>query len=168
KCIRIRWSGARILNRKRAAEWSGSLTVAGNRIEDVRGFAFDSAGEGIVSWDERGVRWESVTTGDEDGLLLAFERSDRGILEFRTPTASCRVDLVSLREAPFIHSVGGVDQQVVFELAPREEAAPLDLEWKTSVVLRREDALAGAIPLHLRIVQIDGHRAWTSPWFVEV
>lgn len=166
--IRIRWSGARILNRNRATVWNGGLRISGNAIIDVEGFAFDSAGEGIESWDRRSIQWKSITTGDEDGLIVTLGVGLNGVLEFETPVIHQSVNLSDVGQTPVICEAGGVGQQVIFELAPDAEAAAPDILWEKSIDVPEQEAIDGIVPLHMRISQVDGHRAWTSPWFVQV
>jgi len=160
--IRIRWSGARILNRNRATNWTGSLRITGNTITAVEGFAFDSPAEGIQSWDVDNVRWSSITTGDEDGLILTLADGLKGSLAFQAEPLQCEI---SLSELPATREAGKVEQRVIFEVAPIAEQR--EVVWTTDVVPDPALAIQGQIPLHLRITQVDGHRAWTSPWFVK-
>ena len=163
--IRIRWSGARILNRKRATEWDGSLQFTGNRLAAVEGFAFDSPNEGIQDWDGASVTWESITTGDEDGLLLSLEETEAGTIEFRTELVEASVSIAELADGPVVLQAGGIEQQVIFEFAPPPHLTR-EVVWSTDVLPDASMAVDGVLPLHLRIRQTDGHRAWTSPWFV--
>ena len=61
-----------------------------------------------------------------------------------------------------------VGQEVVFELAPPNEGLSREVTWQSQVSPREIKAIDGVIPLHLRILQVDGHRAWTSPWFIQL
>jgi hypothetical protein len=163
--VRIRWSGARILNRNRATVWDGALRIRGNQLTQVAGFAFDSPAEGIREWKSDYVQWTSITTGDEDGLVLTLADGLAGTLEFETGVVRCPVALADLRRAPVTREAGGVEQRVVFELAPAADV-PREVGWEIPVKPDRALAVKGQIPYHLRITQVDGHRAWTSPWFV--
>lgn len=59
-------------------------------------------------------------------------------------------------------------QEVVFELAPLAEGLSKEVTWELQVSPREEEAINGVIPYHLRVLQVDGHQAWTSPWFVQM
>lgn len=165
--IRIRWSGARIHNRNRATVWNGSLKVHGNKVVGVEGFAFDSPAEGIQDWGTGHVRWSSITTGDEDGLILMLAQDLEGTLEFQTAPVQCSIALRNLRRAPLVREAGGIEQRAVFERAPEAANLKREVSWTTTVSPDRSLAVKGRIPYHLRITQVDGHRAWTSSWFVE-
>ena len=164
--IRIRWTGARILNRNRAADWDGLLKIVDNRLLSVEGFAFDSPSEGIQNWNGEEVSWKSITTGDEDGLILTLDKESKGSIKFETGPVTCEVSIDDLKKGPVTKEAGGVGQEVVFELAPPKEGLSREVTWQMELSPREHDAIDGVIPYHLRILQVDGHRAWTSPWFV--
>jgi hypothetical protein len=109
-----------------------------------------------------------MTTGDEDGLLLTLEKDLGGTLEFNTQVGQYTVELSQLEQKPVRYTAGGVEQQVLFERAPNTDNMKRDVAWHAEVDVPSQEAVNGVVPLHLRIVQIDGHRAWTSPWFVQV
>ena len=166
--IRIRWTGARILNRNRATDWNGSLKIIENQLLSVDGFAFDSPSEGIQDWNEESVTWKSITTGDEDGLILGLEKDGVGCIKYDTGPVSCHIAVDELKKGPVVKNAGGVGQEVIFELAPPKEGLSREVTWQTQVSPRELEAINGIIPLHLRVLQVDGHRAWTSPWFVQL
>lgn len=165
--VRVRWSGSRILNRNRATQWDGALRIHGNELTRVEEFAFDTPAHGVQASDGSSVQWVSSTTGDEDGLVLHLKEPAKGTLEFGTGPLSCSVNVAALRSGPMVFDAGGVDQQVVFELAPAVQERPSCVNWECELSPSKEQAVAGLIPYHLRITQVDGHRAWASPWFVK-
>jgi len=166
--IRVRWTGARILNRNRATDWNGSLKIIENQLLSVDGFAFDSPSEGIQDWNGEGVTWKSITTGDEDGLILTLEKDGVGCIIYETGPVSCQIAVDELKKGPVVKDAGGVGQEVIFELAPPKEGLSREVTWETQVSPGELEAIDGIIPLHLRVLQVDGHRAWTSPWFVQL
>ena len=99
-------------------------------------------------------------------MTLAEELT--GTLSFQTGPLSHRFDLAELSATPLVFDLGGVEQQVVFEKAPRPDSLSQDVSWNIDVSPQVSDAIKGYVPLHLRIQQLDGHRAWTSAWFVRV
>jgi hypothetical protein len=166
--IRIRWSGARILNRNRATDWNGSLKIIDNQLLSVDGFAFDSPSEGIEEWNMECIRWKSITTGDEDGLILTLEKAGVGSINFDTGPISCQIAVDELKKGPVVKDAGGVGQEVVFELMPPNECLSRETTWRSQFSTCEIEPIDGVIPLHLRILQVDGHRAWTSPWFIQL
>ena len=98
--------------------WDGSVTLNKGRITDARGFAFDSASEGIQSAGDQSVTWTSVTTGDADGVILTLDAPPDATLNFETPVLSHSPSLAEIAKGPVVIDAGGIDMQVVFEHNP--------------------------------------------------
>ena len=159
--LRVVWSGARIRGRDRMARWDGSLTLLGGRIVEAAGYAFDSAAEGIVEQTADRVSWRSVTSGDEDGLLLDLEAGPEARLRFETEIAAFEVRLGDVLEAPRVHDAGGEGLRVRVERAPVGGGRSCRFDYAEPV-----PASGRPHPYYVRVTQIDGSRAWTSPFYV--
>jgi hypothetical protein len=163
--VRIAWAGQRIRARNRLARWDGSLTTDRGRFVDVEGYAFDTPSEGLRSVEDRRLTWASVTTGDADGVLFRVadtDDTDDATLRFDTPILDHQIDLAQIRQGPVVVDAGGVDMRVTFEMAP----AGSDRE---AAVRLQDDALVpGTHAYWVRVTQVDGHKAWVSPFYVTV
>ena len=160
--VRVVWSGARIKGRDRIARWDGHLTVVGAHIDRAEGYAFDSAAEGITEQTGERVAWKSVTSGDEDGVVLTLDGGD-GKLSFQSEIVSFRMSLGQLSEGPYVKTAGGVDLQV------KVEHLPLGLQSRQCrFEFTDTDAPPGCHPYYVRLTQVDGSRAWSSPLYVQV
>jgi hypothetical protein len=158
--IRVAWSGARILDRNRQQTWDGRLFVEGGRILDAQPYAFDHPDEGILQWDAGHVAWRSRTAGDEDGIELTLDDAHRGVLKLQTAIAGFELPLLGL-ERERVYDCGGIARRVVVSRLS-EAAAPrtVRLEWTDEAPPKRESAY------YLRVKQVDGALAWTSPIFI--
>jgi hypothetical protein len=67
------------------------LRVAGARIVQADGFAFDSPDEGITGHDSACVRWRSVTAGAWDGVVVELDEPERAELCLVTAPMSLRM-----------------------------------------------------------------------------
>jgi len=159
--VRISWSGARNKGRKRAARWDGSIECQGTNIEKAYGYAFDSPAEGIREVSENEVVWESVTTGDVDGVVLILNPADQGVLRFVTNVTSFELALADLSEVPIVYPAGGERLQVQIE---RE---PLGLSRSVRVDFRDDQLPDTPTPYHVMVLQRDGAKAWSSPIWVK-
>ncbi|HJP30972.1 MAG TPA: DUF3604 domain-containing protein [Candidatus Latescibacteria bacterium] len=159
--IRVVWSGARIKGRDRIATWDGELTLTPGTIRSAVGYAFDSANEGIVEQSDRRVAWRSVTSGDEDGVILDIEASPGSVLHFQSQIADFQLSLAELSDEPFVHAAGGVGLQVKIEYLPQGNGRQCSFEY-------REKLPPGDVtqPYYVRLTQSDGNRAWSSPFYV--
>lgn len=159
--LRVVWSGARIRGRDRIATWDGNLTLDGARLDNARGFAFDSANEGIVEQTETSLAWRSVTSGDEDGVVFDVQEEADATLTFASELASFTLPLGDLRDEPFVHDAGGVDLQVRVERLPRGSGREVRLDIDEPLPPGETHAC------YVRVTQIDGSRAWSSPFYIE-
>ena len=158
--VRVAWSGARNRGRDRAARWDGAVEVMGTRIVEATGYAFDSPGEGIREVGPHRVAWESVTSGDADGILLKLDPADAGVLRFRTERAQFEVGLEKLLDAPVTHSAGGLDLKV------QVRREPLGLGQSVEAELTDPAAPTAPAPYYVVVLQKDGAKAWASPIWV--
>ncbi len=161
KRLRIKWSGALIRGRARIARWDGQLMLKNARITAVEPFAFDSAAEYIESWDERCVVWKSVTSGDEDGLILDVELAAAAELQFTTQLTSFSLVLAELGDGVHCVEAGGEELRVEVEYLPLGTGA------KGCAFTWRDPApVPGCQPYYVRLTQVDGARAWSSPFYI--
>ena len=160
--VRISWSGQRIRARNRRIVWDGSVVLGAGRILKADGYAFDSAAEGIREVGEQRVSWESVTTGDEDGVVLTIDAADDAVLRFESPVLVRDVSLLEIRSGPLAVEAEGIDVKVVFEFLPRGVGREVSLTY------REPDLANGSYPYWVRVVQVDGAKAWASPIYVTI
>lgn len=158
--IRIAWSGQRIRARNRLAVWDGSLEIDRGRILKAEGYAFDAPSEGIREATERRVAWRSVTTGDADGVVLTLDAPPEATLDFRTGIVSRRVSLREVAEGPVTAEAGGIDLKVTFE------RLPLGAGREVAFTFRERRLPPGCHPYWVRVLQMDGGKAWSSPIYV--
>ena len=158
--VRISWRVARNQGRKRAARWDGSIECRGTKIEEAHGYAFDSPAEGIREVSEDEVVWESVTSGDADGVILTLNPADQGMLRFVTKVTSFELALEDLSEDPVVYPAGGE------RLAVQVEREPLGLGRDVTVGLQDDQLPDTPTPYHVMVLQRDGAKAWSSPIWV--
>ncbi len=160
--VRVAWSGQRIRARNRLVRWDGGLTVRNGRILNAEGYAFDSASEGIQDVSSNAVTWKSVTTGDADGVVLDIEGSADTTIEFETDVVKTLVTLADLQNGPVKVEAGGIEIAVVFEQAPEGIGKEVSFDFKET------ELSSGCHPYWVRVTQIDGAKAWSSPIYVTV
>ena len=159
--LRLSWKGARVRGRARMARWDGTLSVERGRILAVEGYAFDSPAEGVEAWDANRVSWRSITTGDSDGILATLEAQADTLLAVDTPLVSAETRWSDLGDHGVRIAAGGVDLELTMERRPLGLKAR---HFRTSY--RPADSPAGEHAYWIRVLQADGAKAWTSPWYV--
>lgn len=159
--LRIKWSGALIRGRARIARWDGELRLTGAQIHGVEPFAFDSAAEYIEAWDAQRVAWKSVTSGDEDGLVLDLQAGPGAVLEFTSAQTDFSLALDTLGDGVHVVEVGGEELRVEVEYLPLGFKAK-----RASFTWVDPEPQPGCQPYYIRLTQVDGARAWSSPHYI--
>ena len=159
--IKLVWTGAEVRGRARMATWDGSLRVRGNRILDVTPINFWNANHQPERKGTDKVGWRSVTTGGVTGVILNLKERDGGSIEIETAQGNASWDISSIGLEPMISEYGGLGKKLeVYRLAEQGETT----EFSFTLPL---DALHdGDNPIYVRLVQEDGHMAWSSPIYV--
>jgi len=161
--IKVVWSGAKVRGRARMVDWRGTLDVDGNTIQEVIPVNFWSPERPVCRQGNR-VAWRSVTTGGVAGLILQLDRPDAGTLHVRTAQGDVDVPIAEVAVEPRAWRYGGVDKRLeVYRLPDRSPGRAFSFSLPL-VALR-----SGDNPIYVRVIQEDGHMAWSSPiyWVVE-
>ncbi len=157
--IKITWSGAEVRGRNRMVRWDGELAVRANRILAHQPVGFwNPTLHPFVS--ENAASWTSVTTGGTAGLILRLEDPSGGRLVVRTAQTSVEVDVANIDRAGKTWALGGLGKKIRVCRLPDD--APLDY----SVDLPIDGIGEGENPIYVRVLQEDGHMAWSSPIYV--
>lgn len=161
--VRFTWTGARIRSRGRHCPWDGGVSLATGRITGVEDGLFPNPRYGVTQQGDNQVTWRSLTVGDIHGLTLVLDAPGKAPLTFKAGPADFAFTKDELVQRGAIQvDCGGVGQQVRVEqvpLAPRPERVAFT--WTDS------ESPSGRSAYWLRITQVDGEMAWTSPVYVE-
>jgi hypothetical protein len=161
--VELRWTGARSKARDKFVDWSGGATLDRGRIADVEPFGFDHPEDGITNRRPDAVFWTGGTTGNHQGVRLRVDAPADAELRVGTRPTSLTVPLADLSaDEPRRVDVDGVDARVT---ASRVGAAA-DRDLTTTFT--DADAPAGDHPYWVRLRQVDGEMAWSSPLFLTV
>lgn len=96
--IKVTWSGARVTTRRRNIDWSGEIRIRNGRIMGTEEHAFDLPWDGIKEKSEKHVRWRSMTSGDEDGVILTLEFNDETSIDFNSKETNFSFKMKDLGE----------------------------------------------------------------------
>jgi len=155
--IKIAWSGARGYDRGRRTVWDGSLQIDQGKILHAEGYAFDSPVEGITGADDRMVQWRSVTTGDEDGVIVELECPEETILTFTSVPATFSIPLREITAKPTVIDAGGVKQQVILKRIVKNPNMR-----SVNLTFTDETPQVGWNAYYVRLLQVNGSLAWSS------
>ena len=160
----VAWTGNVRIARGRKQTWDGSLTVRGALITDVSPVAFDHIEEGLTAHDEHRVSWKSETAGDYDGVLVELEEIGHApSVKFISESLTVEQPISEAVDGPIFVDASGVGSHVRFQALPA-----VDRTCDAVLIWSDETADPGTHAYHVRVLQIDGHMAWTSPTYVDV
>ena len=155
---RVVWRGARYRGRGRNLPWNGEVKVEGNAIERFAPINFWSPDHQPARVAANRVAFRGLTAGNLQGLDLTLVRAGAGMLSFATDRGAASVGLDDLPEEGHVTTFEGLDAQV--------EVTPVDGDAdRRRVVHGREVGVrrTGDTRLYVRVTQMDGHQAWSSP-----
>ena len=155
--LRVRWAGAAFRGRGRQVAWDGTLTIAGNRIDRIACFNFLNPDRQPVLEADGSMRWQSTTTGGSAGIDCWLAGAGGRALVATEPLTR-EQDLAELALQELVIPAGGLGRELAFSQLP-DELSECSLDATIRVPLRsdRDD------PIYVRVVQEDGHIAWSSP-----
>ena len=135
----------------------GTLTIAGNRIDRIACFNFLNPDRQPVLEADGSMRWQSTTTGGSAGIDCWLAGAGGRALVATEPLTR-EQDLAELALQELVIPAGGLGRELAFSQLP-DELSECSLDATIRVPLRsdRDD------PIYVRVVQEDGHIAWSSP-----
>jgi hypothetical protein len=158
--IKVVWSGAEVRGRARLVRWDGGLTLVGNTLVNVTPIQFWHADRPLDRKGDTGLAWRSVTTGGLAGVILTLADPGSGTLRIETLQGNLECEVASLGHEPRTWAYGGLRKQIAISRLP---AAPTR-EARFSLPLTHLSP--GDNPVYVKLVQEDGHMAWSSPIYV--
>jgi hypothetical protein len=175
--------GREVLNPRGYRTWKGTLEVEGARLLGVRPVGLDHPlreSAAIVAGSQQRVSFEVLTRGRADSLLLELDgvspatvlrltlEPTRGTSSVSSllpgadiPGTELRLTLAGLRDNTVEHELRAGDDVDRIRLQAVDPDAPLDRELSYSDL----DGGPGDY-YYVRVTQLDGGRAWSSPFWV--
>ncbi len=160
--IKILWSGAEVRGRARRVDWTGGLSIQNNRILNAEPINFHNPSLPLRQPDAQNLQWDSITTGGHAGCVLQLEDAQTGHITIQTTQGTLTLDVSSIGFEPTVQTYGGLEKQISLYRLPNE---PNPQEMTLDEPLSAEICQGGII--YLRMTQVDGHIAWSSPFYFE-
>ncbi len=158
--IRVIWEGAEYKGRGRTVHWDGGLELQGNAIKRFGPINFRNIEKQPQKEDDGSLSWNSVTTGNFNGVDLWLDDPEAGTLLFQTNQLSFNLPVSDIGVDDKIFHAGGLLKQVrVFRLP--DQMKNQTYRFERSVAIRPQ----GDTPIYAKAVFEDGHVAWSSPMY---
>ncbi|MDH3666247.1 MAG: DUF3604 domain-containing protein, partial [Paracoccaceae bacterium] len=159
--VRLTFSGAEYRGRSRTTNWDGSLEIDGNEIIRAEMFNNWNLDRGIQHRSAKAVSWKAVTSGNYCGVDLWFKNGAAGRLKIDTSHARLEVPISELSVEETKVEAGGLKRRMTAQRLP-EQLDQRSMEINQSCLVHADRDTR----LYIRVQQIDGHRAWTSPIYL--
>jgi len=157
--IKTIWGGAEERGRARMVSWDGHLDIQNNEILNVRTVNFLDANRTLKKQPNR-LEWQSITTGGVAGVIFELAESDKGIIQIETAQGAFELDVASIGIEPKVKKYGGLDKRIeVYRL-------PSQLPNEFAFELPLTDLRKGDNPIYIKMMQQNGHMAWSSPVYL--
>lgn len=160
--VRVLWQGAEYRGRGRETLWQGRLTLSGNRIMRFAPVNFLNPERQVLETSAgTALTWSSVTTGNLAGIDLWLDDARSGTLDIETNVVSGRVGLAALGDDTVAFDGGGLDRRLSVYRLP-------ETDWSRRFTCEHTVARTGTadLPVYVRVTQMDGHQAWSSPIYL--
>ncbi|WP_026606779.1 hypothetical protein [Methylocapsa acidiphila] len=179
--IRVKWGGARIRDRYRAASWSGRITIHNAVIRNFKASGFEHQEEAVWSMGVGEIGFRSDTFGDADsieidltnlvGCEIKIEGAIGGYVKVGDPTKSnpfahCPQFSIKATGAELFDQrrvesrLGGEDLFIAIE---RITDSPLPREVSGEIDVAPENWRHGFRQIYFVGSEADGAKAYTSP-----
>ncbi len=156
--LKVTWEGAEVRGRGRKVIFDGDLSVEGNSIESFVPVNFHNPDRPLEMVSPQRLEWQCITTGGAAGAILILGGGAAGSLVVSTAQGDFDADLASMGPEGASVELGGVGKRIRARWLPAG-AAPRDAELTVDL----SSLPSGETPVHVRVIQEDGHMAWSSP-----
>ncbi|MFC1452657.1 DUF3604 domain-containing protein [Verrucomicrobiota bacterium] len=162
--IRVQWSGvSQKSGRSKQVRWQGRISLRNGSILKAQAFAMDQFDD-VIQWvSSQRVDFSTRTSGDYDGVVLDLDLREGSELTFHCDLLRFVLPVAEINANPRAFTAGLCNAQVlVSELAA-------ELKDRDAVFSFADDeAPAGCHAYWVRVCQLDGGQAWSSPIYVNL
>jgi hypothetical protein len=173
--IKVIWRGARSKHRRRQVVWQGSIQLSEGEFGEAQSYRFDYPNEELDREGDRKLRFRTLTSGDEDGVVFDLVDADEADLvldaetSFRNQFGSggstsepfrISIPVRDLSGEDWVHEVGPLDREVVIRRVAESYERDASFTWT------EKEVPLGTTAYWVRVLQQDGAIAWSSPIFV--
>ncbi len=161
RTIRIIWQGAEYRGRFRAVNWDGRAILEDNRVESFQAINFLNPDKRVAKASDGSLEWRSVTTGNLSGLQLVLAEADSGKLRLTTAATDLEVDIRDIGYEELAVAAGGLEKRLSVVRLP-DHLDKLDIECSLPVRIDKP----GDNAIYVRVTDMDGNQAWSSPIYL--
>ena len=160
--IRVQWSGVtQKSGRDKKVNWRGGISLDKGSIVTYAPYALDQWDDSVQRVSNKVLRFQTFTSGDPDGVMLDVDAPPGAELSFFSDVVGFRVPLDDIGYEPHYVPGGGVNIQVQVS-----EVSSHSKDWSAQFAFTDEEIPPGCNPYWVRVLQLNGGQAWSSPIYV--
>ncbi|GIK83546.1 MAG: DUF3604 domain-containing protein [Patescibacteria group bacterium] len=159
--LKILCSGSRVKGRARAFDWKGELRFDSTQIKALEKINFYSK-RNVITNTKNQICWSGITTGGVQGFIAQLTEM-KGSATLKLNQKNIVIPLEKLAMKPKRIKMGGLDSEASYY---KTVAATSVFDIQFSTMINLKPSKHRSIPIFVKVIQRDGHMAWTSPVFV--
>ena len=144
------------------AIWDGKLKIKGNKIKSFTAVNFWNPDSQPRQTSANELAWKSITTGGLTGVIIQLEKPYSGRMEISTTQKNCSCKIGSIGMANKTYKAGGLRKLIQIYRLPDASACLERINYSMPLIKLRK----GDNPVYVKMVQQDGHIAWSSPIYI--
>lgn len=157
KTIKLVWSGANTKGRRRSFAWTGEIDIAGNTVISHTEINLFNTSSLLRNGSK--IIWNGVTTGGAQGVILNLANS-AGNIRGNVNGRQLNIGVSELGQSPVRFDMGGLDARLEINTTETTDI-PGNFEMELPLKLTKGDHA-----VFVKVIQKDGHMAWSSPLFL--
>jgi hypothetical protein len=155
--IRVLWEGAEYRGRGRETRWDGTAVIDSNRVERIRKINFWNPEKSITLEKGNRISWQSLTTGGFSGFDMILAHPTSGRVRIDTPLLQFEIEIESIGIEETLMEAGGLGRKMrIFRLPDELVKTAVSVKQAITILPGQDN------PLYAKVVQEDGHAAWSS------
>lgn len=163
KNIKIVWSGSKTKGRNRNFSWLGNLKLEDNNILKIEKINFFRSDD-FVNYSSNSLNWRGNTTGGLQGIIMKVQ-SNSGKLKLKVNNSKdFELVVAKITQNPIKYKMGGLDAQLeIYQVDENNKGIPIQYNFEFQEF---KNLTKGENAIFAKIIQRDGHLAWSSPIFL--
>ena len=159
--IRVIWEGSEYRGRGRQTIWDGSATLEGNAFERLAPINHYNLDKRFEQTGPGAVEWTALTTGGFGGFDAWLADAHGGTLSIDTALIKVDIPIAEIGRDDIVNDAGGIERRIrVFRMPEENSHTTVKIQRRIALDKNADNAL------HVKLVQEDGHQAWSSPVYV--
>jgi len=107
------------------------------------------------------LKWKGETTGGVQALIFDL-KNNQGVLKMKLNNKDINFQISDINQIPKIFNMGGLDAKVeIYRVSKDKKPTGISFEHKINKLVK------GSNPVFVKVIQKDGHMAWSSPIYFE-